>query len=69
MRTNGIAEKILAAAVLGINIFGVIYFLLRALENPEISAIYALVTSALFGLLYRLKLLERRKRQITRTPK
>ena len=72
MKTNGIVEKILATTVVGANIFGVVYFLLRSLENPEISAIFALVTLSLFvlfGSLYRLKIRGGRKRRITRAPR
>lgn len=62
MKTNGIVEKILVAVVLGANIFGIIYSLLRSLESPQISGIFALVILSLFVLLYRSKLLRRRKR-------
>ena len=55
MKTNDIVEKILAAVVLGASIYGIIYFLLRSLESPRISVIFALVTLIFFGLFYSFK--------------
>ena len=65
MKNTAILERILAAVVLGANIYGIIYFLLRSLENPEISIIFVLITLVIFGLLYRFKLLGRRKTKLT----
>ena len=65
MKNNDILERILTAVVLGANIYGIVYFLLRSFENPELSIIFALITLAIFGLLYRFKLLGRRKRKLT----